>query len=98
MVAAEAGGHPFFIHELVRLASASEADIESGLTVDRVIEQRIVRLPDEARRFLATTAIAGSPTAIEVVAAAAEVGGADLMNTVNLLRARQSIRRVLDCV
>ncbi len=91
-IAREAHGHPFFTHELVRLASTDDAEVAVGLTVDRVIEQRVLRLPAEARRLLTTTAIAGSPTEIGVVAAAAEVQGAELMKAVNLLRARQLVR------
>ena len=91
-IAREARGHPFFTHELVRLASAGDIDIEVGLSVDRVIEQRVLQLPREVHRFLATTAIAGSPTPIGIVASAAQVKGAELMKAVNLLRARQLVR------
>ncbi|MCA9687010.1 MAG: hypothetical protein KC457_32890, partial [Myxococcales bacterium] len=60
-----ARGNPFYIGQMV-LDAASSSD-ESHAGDDRIVARRIVALSDEARRILATVAVAGGPTPIPVV-------------------------------
>ena len=64
-IAAESGGNPFFIHELARYANAnpdwSEHPGPGGFDLDRVVWERVERLPAPARAMLELVAIAGQP-------------------------------------
>jgi len=64
-IAAESGGNPFFIHELARYANEhpewmAEAGAEA-FDLDRVVWDRVSRLPAAARTMLEVVAIAGQP-------------------------------------
>lgn len=56
-IAREAGGSPFFIEELVRLASSRATD--GHATVDDVVQARVEALSGDARRLLEVVAVAG---------------------------------------
>jgi serine/threonine protein kinase/tetratricopeptide (TPR) repeat protein len=64
-IAAEAAGNPFFIHELARYANANPGWIDrpggGGFDLDRVVWERVERLPAAARTMLELVAIAGQP-------------------------------------
>jgi serine/threonine protein kinase len=76
-VARESGGSPFLIEELVRSnRSTPERDAEQTLnllSVDEMVSQRLVHLPDAARRLAEVIAVAARPLPIAVVAQAAGI-------------------------
>ena len=83
-VAAEAGGNPFFIHELARFSESSGAVDAAGarrergkrvVSLDAAIGRRIARLPDPARRLLTVLAVAGQPLDVELAGRAATLEG-----------------------
>ena len=64
-IAGESGGNPFFIHELARYANEhpewmAEAGAEA-FDLERVVWDRVSRLPAAARTMLELVAIAGQP-------------------------------------
>ncbi len=89
-VAAEAGGHPLFIDELVRcklvLGDAAPERLDDALWA------RISRLDDGARRLLELIAVAGAPIAQETAAHAAAVEFAAFAVGVNALRSHNLLR------
>lgn len=83
-IARESGGNPYFIHELVRFCLASFAegsrarmthrtgiDDVGEITLEKVIEARVSRLPEPERRFLEVIAVAGQPITMPVARQAA---------------------------
>jgi serine/threonine protein kinase/tetratricopeptide (TPR) repeat protein len=95
-IAEESLGNPFLIHELVR-----SLDLEGGETdragaamparLEAVIERRVARLPQEARRLLEIVAVAGYPLPRAVARHAARLEE-DEPASVALLRAGRLIR------
>jgi tetratricopeptide (TPR) repeat protein len=73
IIALESGGNPFFIYELVRyfregrgegteqFDSKATKKTLSGISLKGVIQARVLRLPEEARRLLEVVAVAGQP-------------------------------------
>ena len=65
-IAREAGGSPFLVIELVRHVQigddpASGPELGEEPTLDRVVMNRVSRLPEEARRLLEVIAVSGRP-------------------------------------
>ncbi|MCL4223216.1 MAG: AAA family ATPase [Myxococcales bacterium] len=89
-LAAEAGGHPLFLDELVR--RASEPDAPRGERLDEAVRARIARAPGEARRVMALLAAAGAPLPHEVVARAAEVELPAYLRALDGLRQARLVR------
>jgi hypothetical protein len=85
-IAAESGGSPFFVDELVRHAEAGG----EGVELREVIRERLARLPAAARLVLELVAVSGRPVAREVIAAAA--GLPNLQAILDLLRVEHLIR------
>ncbi len=85
-VAAEAGGHPLFIDELVRhkLLLGEHA---GPLRLQEALRARVARLDAGARQLLELTVVAGAPLAQEVAAAAAKIDFTELTRRVAVLRA-----------
>jgi hypothetical protein len=83
-IAAESQGNPFFVHELARLGDAEVA-------LPEVVELRVARLPEPARRLLEAVAVAGLPIDEQIAGDAADVesGARDL---VAALRAEHLVR------
>jgi predicted Ser/Thr protein kinase len=83
-IAAESQGNPFFVHELARLGDA-------GVALPEVVELRVARLPEPARRLLQAVAVAGLPIDDQIAgdAAGVESGARDLLAT---LRAEHLVR------
>src|SRR5262249_29524851 len=71
-IAHDSGGNPLFIGELVRAPGGT-----SGASFEQVIQARISRLADPARRLLEVIAVAGQPIEIEIAKQAARHEGAD---------------------
>ncbi|MFQ5789530.1 MAG: serine/threonine-protein kinase PknK, partial [Acidobacteriota bacterium] len=78
-IARESAGSPFFINELVQYTQAGGGLAERGdqaqlpvdpetteATLDDVIQTRVSRLPEEARRLLSVIAVAGRPLEVSL--------------------------------
>lgn len=95
-VSKESGGSPFFVAELV-LYLQSGAALRSSLAgstirLEKVIEERLERLPASARRILDVVAVAGRPIAREIAVRAADVPSDEERNAIALLRSGFLIR------
>ncbi len=85
-VAAEAGGHPLFIDELVRhkLLLGEHA---GPLRLQEALRARVARLDGGARQLLELTVVSGAPLVQEVAAGAARIDFGELTRRVAVLRA-----------
>ena len=93
LLARESRGNLFFLDELVH-ASLGEPD--SGhparlLTLRELIESRVLRLPEEARRLLEILAVAGEPVERSVAMTAADVES-QAAATLSVLHANRLVR------
>jgi hypothetical protein len=68
-IARESGGNPYFIEELARFGPAPAADV----TFEHVLETRVARLPEGARRLLEIVAVSGVPIEVGVAYRAADL-------------------------
>ncbi|MGD0530123.1 MAG: AAA family ATPase, partial [Polyangiaceae bacterium] len=91
-IAAEAGGHPLFIDELVRHASLSQDAPPGVLRLDDALWRRVLRLDVASRRVLDVACLLGAPVSQEIVAHAAGVDMGELAHAVSLLRATHLVR------
>ncbi|MCC7537635.1 MAG: AAA family ATPase, partial [Deltaproteobacteria bacterium] len=76
-IAAESGGSPFFLEELVRYVTASRTDptrasAASPTSLDEVLRARMAALPEAARTLLSVFAVSGRPLTLS---AARRAGG-----------------------
>jgi hypothetical protein len=93
LIARESGGSPLFIDELVRYVRTSAAappsrgphDEMSDATLARVIQSRLARLAEQARRLLQIVSVAGRPVTLAVAREAA--GLESLGDAITALRA-----------
>ena len=94
-VARESGGNPFFVHELARAASSGvgPGPAEGSVSLDRVLWQRIERLPAGAKGLLEVVATAGRPLRQTDAARAAGLG-AEMLPALTLLRGQRFVRNV----
>ena len=90
-IAAESGGHPLFIDELVR-SGAAGGEGTGRVRLDSAIWRRVSRIDAEARRVLELTAVAGLPLAQSTVGAAAALEDAALASLATTLRAERLVR------
>ena len=60
-IAAESGGWPFFVWELVQHVQEDSEIADQSLELDEVIWKRVTRLPEESRRLLELIAVGGRP-------------------------------------
>lgn len=73
-IATETGGHPLFLHELVRHSAMSETGEAAGaVRLDDAVWARVSVLPDDVRALLELVCLAGSPLPEETLAVAAEL-------------------------
>jgi hypothetical protein len=84
----ESGGNPFFLAELTRSAGEGE------LGLSELVQRRVARLDEPARRLLEVVAVAGRPVESQLAASAAGLGSGlrDALATLraeHLLRARE---------
>jgi serine/threonine protein kinase len=77
-IARESGGSPFLIGELAR-SNLMDTSLAQGphnvLTLEHMVDDRIGRLPEEARRLLEVIAVGGRPLPLSIVGEAAEISG-----------------------
>ncbi len=90
-LAAEAGGHPLFLHELVR-HSISAVEGTPVARFDDALWARVSRLPEGALPILELVCAAGSPLPEETFAAATDLEPNTFARHVGLLRTAQLIR------
>jgi predicted ATPase len=97
MIAAEAGGSPFFIDELVWSAESGRLAgdaVTSEITLAEMIRPRIERLPPEAERLLQLVAVNGQPVPAHILKRAAAVDGHEsalaLLRIEHLIRTRET--------
>jgi tetratricopeptide (TPR) repeat protein len=98
-IARESGGSPFLLEELARSASGYHKFTMAGdtsaprpaFTLDRILSERLERLPSDARRLLEVIAIGGRPLPVSLVGAAADTDAA-APQLVAFLRARRFVR------
>jgi len=88
-IAHESGGSPLFVLELAR-ADVSAEGPTPGLRLERVLLDRIGRLPEPARVLLASVALAGRPTPQPILERC--VGSTIPPALVNLLRSARLLR------
>ncbi|MBZ0232993.1 MAG: protein kinase, partial [Deltaproteobacteria bacterium] len=91
-VAADAGGHPLFLHELARHTAASLGAASTGATFDEMLTARILELPPLAQRLLDVVAVSGGPLVQEAAAIAAEMSTSDQIKAASILRAAHLAR------
>jgi serine/threonine protein kinase len=101
-IAVESGGNPLFIDELARHARESlQKATNRGITLDRVLRERLLRLPVDAACLLEAIAVAGTPIALATAQRAAEVVGQQplaVLKAANLVRTRgDDSRRLVEC-
>jgi eukaryotic-like serine/threonine-protein kinase len=100
-IARESGGNPFFVHELAESHRGSHGDADArsrstsvGVTLDQVLWNRIVRLPEDRRRLIELLAVAGRRIRTTIACRAAGLG--DPMESVAALRTVRLIRNQND--
>ncbi len=71
-LAAESGGHPLFLQELVR-ARMQEGTAARGMRLDDALHRRVTLLGERERRVVEAVVVAAVPTDIDVVAAASAI-------------------------
>lgn len=91
-IAAESGGSPLFIHAMAQFAEQLGAEVETGLSLERVLEARSSLLAEGARTLLDVVALAGMPTPHSVVRAATGLSAREYDDALQSLRAAQMIR------
>lgn len=92
-VVEQSGGSPLFVGELVRYVLARpEAGESAKLEWESVIGQRIATLPSAALRLLQIVAVAGRPTAQEILLQAAMLQGAERAAALAQLRSASMAR------
>jgi hypothetical protein len=90
-IARESGGSPFFVDELARLSDATAGPAADAVRLESVIQSRVARLPDEARRLLEVVAVASEPLDLEIANQVAQLDRNDRA-TVELLQAAHWVR------
>ena len=91
-VAADAGGHPLFLHELARHQGASRAGPRPDATLEEMLTARIDGLPSPARGLLEVVCLSGGPLTQEVAALAAEQSDSAQVKAARILRAAHLVR------
>jgi serine/threonine protein kinase/tetratricopeptide (TPR) repeat protein len=93
-IAREAGGNPFFIHEMAR--AQAEAPLREGDAVQLgpMIRARVAQLPPADRRIVETVAVAASPLPRDVAFEAAELSAEDRLGVLARLVRMQLLRGV----
>lgn len=85
----DAGGHPMFMHELVRHSSAPRA---SSSRFEDALWARILRMEHRARRVLELVAVAGAPIPQGIIGQALDYEPPRLTKVLGALRATSLVR------
>jgi DNA-binding SARP family transcriptional activator len=89
---AESEGNPLFLSEAIHEALESAVDGELAPGVKTIIERRLERLSDEARRVATVAAVCGNTFDADVVCSAAGANGALGLAAIEELLERQIVR------
>jgi eukaryotic-like serine/threonine-protein kinase len=90
-IARESEGSPFLIEELARSSAGRRlAGGSTRITLDTVVGERLVHLPEASRRLAEIVAVAGSPIPVTTAARAARIDAID--EAVELLATRRFVR------
>jgi hypothetical protein len=105
----EAGGSPYLIAELASYAKSRESTVRrapdesvephvrSGeISLDEVIQRRVLELPDPARRLLEILAVSGRPLSLSIASRAGGISSLELDALAVLRAARLSKTRVIE--
>jgi hypothetical protein len=96
-VAAESGGSPFFLREIVRHKILDDGAPGGAVArLDEILAQRVAGLAPEARRLLQVIAVAGRPVPWSVAVRAADAETADRRALLALRAARLAVTRISD--
>ncbi|HEY5947304.1 MAG TPA: protein kinase [Kofleriaceae bacterium] len=90
-IAAEAGGSPFFIGEICRWVQSEPRRVDA-IRIDRVVEERVRELDEDARAVLALVAVAGRPVTRMVLMSAAELDAEVATRAIGTLRLHHLVR------
>lgn len=88
-VAAESGGHPLFLRELLEVTLTERAD--AGITLDEVFTRRMALLDESARELLALLAASGAPLESGVLREAAQLEGDAMSAALHALRSARLV-------
>jgi hypothetical protein len=88
-IAAEANGHPLYVHELVRHVLDGRGE---HVHLDEALAARVARLSAREQQLLEIIAVAGAPTTTSVAASATELTLGDLVMSVTQLRMTNLVR------
>jgi serine/threonine protein kinase len=92
-IARETGGHPLFVQELVRHVQRKGGTSALGtVRLDDALRERIDALDAPAQRLLEAVAVAGVPTAQDLVVRAAAVSPGQSARWISLLRIANVVR------
>ncbi len=91
-LATEAGGHPLFLHELVRHVTTAGLDARRVAKLDDALNARFHQLSPLARRLLEVVVVAGVPISQDAAAFAAELDFGDYLQWVTELREANLVR------
>ncbi len=90
----EAGGHPMFLHEILRHVETQGADVAPSATLDDALWARVGLLRADARQVLEVVCLAGAPLAAEVIATACRLGATEVARATATLRVAGLAREV----
>ncbi|NVB83279.1 MAG: protein kinase [Kofleriaceae bacterium] len=90
-VSREAGGHPMFLHEILRHLDVTGGG-EAGATLDDALSARIALLQPAARTILEVVCLAGAPISLEVAAKASRLDATTVSRAVASLRVAMLVR------
>jgi serine/threonine protein kinase len=100
-IARESGGSPYLVEELVRSARGHEpsapafaSGASGGVTLEKMVSDRVSRLDGKARRLLEVVAVGGRPLEVSLVGTAAGLS-VETEDVVDRLRARRFVRTEL---
>ncbi len=91
-VSREAGGHPMFLHELLRHLDLAGAKGEASATLDDALSARAALLRPNARAVLEVVCIAGAPISLDVAAQACRLDATAVTRAVASLRVATLVR------
>lgn len=91
-VSREAGGHPMFLHEILRHLELAGATGDAGATLDDALSARVALLRPDARTLLEVVCIAGAPISLEVAGQACRLDATAVTRAVSSLRVAMLVR------